>query len=551
MAAFGCSFAHRVSCVTLVAAWLLLAPLPVRGQYSPEHPKVKEMVEKGIKYLEAPTKEVMSGDWEDGRTLLVGYTVFKVKGDTEHPLVKPAIATAVRMCDSLPSYRDPGESKIVYEVAMATVLLASADAVKYRPQLDQVVYFYQGIQKPHGGFGYQAKPTGDTSQVQYVMLAMWTLNQVDVDVPVPMIEKTLQYLRATMDPEGSWGYQGKLGQGPQLVKQDAPTKSLATAGIGALLIGSDILSLFGARKQEDEEDDGIPPAFKRIDLLAKARAARRNITMTRSDVDGPITRAISYQNKTPFEHPHWYYYWRYSQERYESFVEIVNGRQEKSPDWYNQGVNEFANLQTAEGAFGLGRRKSTLTDSKIATSFAILFLIRSTQKAIGKLDEGVAFGGYELPLDVSQIKMVGDRIVSDAETSVENLLEMLESDENRVQAGLLPNDLQLTKDPVQRKEQVARLSRLLSSNDFSARRIAAKLLGRSEDLDQVPDLIYALTDNDPEVRLIAEEGLRLLSRKLKSGKLTLEAKPSEIAAAVDFWKQWYLGLRPDYIFIDR
>jgi hypothetical protein len=319
-----------------------------------------------------------------------------------------------------------------------------------------------------------------------------------------------------------------------------------------LIIGGDILKFYGERKKTNEEEDGIPDAFRRIDLSIKRKAERRELTMSRGDIEGTIEAAVRYQNSSEFSGSLWYFYWRYSQERYESFLEIVQGKQSKSPQWYNDGVEELAKLQDADGSWGKSGMASAATPIEVDTAFAILFLIRSTQKAIGKLDEGVAYGGYELPNDVSKIKMVGNRIVSDSEASVESLLSMLESDSNKVQIGLLPDDLQLTKDPVQRKEQVARLARLLvSSRDANARRLAATLIGRSEDLNQVPDLIYALTDNDPHVPMLAEESLRLLSRKLKSGKLGLDPSAAEKAAAVNYWKSWYLGLRPDYIFIDR
>ena len=72
---------------------------------------------------------------------------------------------------------------------------------------------------------------------------------------------------------------------------------------------------------------------------------------------------------------------------------------------------------------------------------ALLFLVRSTQKAIGKINEGLLAGGYGLPDDVSSVRRVGDRIVNDAETSVENLLELMENDNTgNVEIGLLPEN---------------------------------------------------------------------------------------------------------------
>lgn len=517
--------------------------------FTPEHPKVQEMVAKGTQFLTSPDSRRPGEEYSAGQPMLVGYTLLKVTGDVEHPAVKAGISRAVSLANSLSQNRRLGE-KIVYEASIAAVLLASADSAKYQPELAKILYFIESIQKAHGGFGYLDRPTGDTSQVQYVLLALWTINEVGIDVPVELVENSIRYLRATMDPSGGWGYQGTVSNG-RLVAQKGVTKSLATAGVCATLIAGDILGFYGKRKQRNDEDEGIPEAFVRIDLREKLRAERREVTMSRSDTDGAIQLATRYQNAKPFSGANWYYYWRYSQERYESFLEIVNGKQEKSPAWYNQGVLELAGMQDEDGSWGTKGIRD-ITPSKVSTSFAILFLIRSTQKAIGKLDEGLAFGGYELPTDVSTIKMVGDRIVGDEDASVENLLKMLEDDATgRIQVGLLPDNLQLTDDPAQRREQISRLSRLLDSKDSKARQIAAKLLGRTDDLNVVPDLIYALTDPNDRVPMLAEESLRLLSRKLDAGELEQGPTEAERLAAAKFWKEWYLGLRPDYIFVDR
>ncbi len=519
------------------------------AQYTPEHPKVQQMVQRGLQFLSSSEAPGDAG-YNSGQKMLVGYTCLKATGDADHPKTRQGIGLALQLIRSLASYENRGESKIVYEVSVATFLLASADAAKYRPELEAAADWFEAHQKSHGGFGYLHDPAGDTSQTQYAMLALWTLNEVGVEISTESVEKVVKYLNAT-SRNGGWSYKYLPQQGGYSTASES-TKSLSTAGIGALIIGGDILRFYGERRNQNAEDEGIPEAFKRIDLTMKMKAERKQVSMSRGDIDGTINAAVRYQNTTRFTGPLWYFYWRYSQERYESFLEVVEGKQAKSPDWYNEGVEELSSLQDTDGAWGKTGMSSAATPIEVDTSFAILFLIRSTQKAIGKLNEGVAFGGYELPNDVSKIKMVGDRIVSDSEASVESLLAMLESDSNKVQMGLLPNDLQLTKDPGQRKEQVARLGRLLvSSRDANARRIAATLLGRSEDLNQVPDLIYALTDPDPYVPMLAEESLRLLSRKLKAVKLGESPTAAEQAAAVNYWKKWYLGLRPDYIFIDR
>ncbi|MCA9132073.1 MAG: hypothetical protein KDA45_02925, partial [Planctomycetales bacterium] len=59
------------------------------------------------------------------------------------------------------------------------------------------------------------------------------------------------------------------------------------------------------------------------------------------------------------------------------------------------------------------------------------------------------------------------------------------------------------------------------------------------------------SDEDPYVPGIAEEGLRLLSRKLQAGDLGVQPTAEQRRRAEEFWKAWYRGLRPEYIFIDR
>lgn len=499
------------------------------------------MVDRGVAYL---SQSKSSGEYGGGKEVLIAYTILKVTGDVDHPKVKVGIATAIKIIGS--SRGEPNE-KIVYTAAMAGILLAEADPERYRSELTTLIDWFVSVQKPHGGFSYLNYTTGDTSQVQYAMLCLWTLHSLGMNVPPSVAEKTIDYLKNTQDPSGGWGYQGILGGG-QLVPQDRVNKSLSTAGAGSLLIAGDMLGLFRIAKRSSEED-GIPPAFIRVDTLIKKRDA--GSTMKRSDLDDTINRMTNYHRANEWTPGMFYYYWRYSEERYESFMDVVEGRTVKSPSWYNRGVEQLGKLQSPNGAWTQASM-SDFTSDEICTSFAVLFLIRSTQRAIIKLKEGVLGGGYGLPDDLSSIKRVGDRIVNEAESTVENLLALMEKEStDGVEVSLLPKDLQLSKDPVVRKDQVARLARLLVSDDPKSRRIAAKLLGRSEDLQQAPELIYALLDSDPYVPAIAEESLRLLSRKLKSGNLSIDPTLEQKKQSQQFWKDWFLGLRPDFIFLQQ
>lgn len=305
-------------------------------------------------------------------------------------------------------------------------------------------------------------------------------------------------------------------------------------------MASDILHLFGA---PTKDDDGIPVVFERIDNRPEMRREDR-ATLKRSDIDPTMTAAFRYQDNSPPQGAQWYYYWRYAQERYETFREIVEKSAAAKAAWYDAAVEEFANTQEQDGSW----RKGQGSGPHIDTAFVALFLMRSTKRALGTLDEGIAFGGYELPSDVTSIRMVGDRLVSDAEASVDNLLSLMEGEEQRVSEGMLARNMTLSDDPEARTSEIARLQRLINNRNPTARRLAARLLGRSDEISVAPDLIAALSDPDPHVPAIAEEGLRLLSRKLNSVHLKVNASDDEKRAAERFWKTWYLGLRPDHVF---
>jgi hypothetical protein len=526
------------------ALWVLaiaaLVSKPCLGQYHPDHPNVQALVARGVAYLENMTVNPTNR----GETMMVGYTIFKVMGVATHPKVQLGIQAALAKIDEVVRNPKPEQDAIVYEISVACILLSAVDPIAYRSQLETAHNWLMMVQKNNGGWGYLNKAQmGDTSQVQYAMLALWSLNQVGITTPAPRVEACLRFLQGTQDPNnGGWGYQA-IPQVP-LVSREGVTRSLGTAGICAVLLGGDMLKFFGGRTKDN---DGIPKAFERIDNVIRG-AEDTKATMKRDEIEPTISRAFRFQEGFGGQGQTWYYYWRYGQERYESLRELYDNKQQKSPRWYNEGVEEIARNQSADGSW-----HSLASTPGVDSSFAILFLIRSTQKSIGKLDAGLAFGGDggNLPTDLTSIRMVGEKVVSQKDTSVENLLSLMEDEKNHVNEGLLPNNLALSKDPTERAQQVARLSRLLDSKNPIARRLAARLLGRSEDLRVVPELIYALSDPDGDVPKLAEEGLRLLSRRLSDVHVRQGASAEQKAAAARYWKDWYLTVRPDFVFPER
>ncbi len=224
---------NRTAVLVLVVCFMAFPLSVAQAQnYTPEHPKVQAMLDLGVNYLNKTPAP--SNNYDGGTAALIAYTLLKVTGNPDLPKVKTGIAVAQQMVRGLRSSRH-GES-IVYGISVAAVLLAEADPVAYRSDLETILAWFVSAQKSHGGFGYLDKTTGDTSQVQYAMLALWTLHKAGLDVPTQTVEGAIRYLIATRDPSGGWGYQGVIPTGPGLVAQTQVTKSLSTAGSCSILI---------------------------------------------------------------------------------------------------------------------------------------------------------------------------------------------------------------------------------------------------------------------------------------------------------------------------
>jgi HEAT repeat protein len=88
---------------------------------------------------------------------------------------------------------------------------------------------------------------------------------------------------------------------------------------------------------------------------------------------------------------------------------------------------------------------------------------------------------------------------------------------------------------------------LLTKGKFQDRLAAAKMLAGSGDVEQVPHLIYALTDGDHRVTLVARDGLRLISRKFSGYRLGDKPTKEEKEFAAKKWGDWYRSVRPSAV----
>lgn len=108
----------------------------------------------------------------------------------------------------------------------------------------------------------------------------------------------------------------------------------------------------------------------------------------------------------------------------------------------------------------------------------------------------------------------------------------------------------IAKTPKALATQQQQMRRLARAESFEARMVAVKTLAKICNLDNVPILIYALSDPDPRVQLAARDGLRFVSRKFDGFGLSRDPSEKDVNAAIEKWKSWYLEIRPDAKFED-
>lgn len=527
--------------------------------YRDDSPEVQAIIAKAVQYIQ--TAERTGNGRELGGECLIAMAIYKYNkkfgGQTSsqaksHPFVKGAIDRA------LGSAKGGFIGVNNYSLGIAMIFLTEVN-----PEASELEAYLQEMlkrQKPHGGWGYPAESTGDTSQTQYAVLGLWSAYKTaGLNVPVQSLEKVCNWLMRTQDPAGDWGYQGRDPGSFNRVGQTEKTISLAAAGLGSTYVCADYLGFSKGDKSARKRIPNLPPALIPVFEADEAGGKRKGGPVATVINAGQLTKTLGdgnkwFSNNMEVRTGDWQYYYLYALERYKSFQEIVEGRFEEEPKWYNDGVDFMKRAQQANGSFKVEGVAAT-AGAPVDTAFAALFLLRSTKETIARVvkNEGLLVGGYGLPSDTSNIRLTRDnKIVKPAlQVATDQLMSMLEDENSNKLEELLanPDAISFSSMKGAGTEFTSRLRRTLRSGGWQARILAAKALGRQGDLDNVPYLIFGLTDPDPRVRNASRDGLRLTSRKLQGFNLVDEPNERQVEDAVDKWKQWYRSIRPDAAFL--
>lgn len=515
---------------------------------TPEHPDVKALIERSLSFLSSSNHDKIGG-----RCLVA--LAFKKNGrDTNFGKIRDAIADCQKqrfdgflLCDN-------------YNLALMIIFLCEMEDEAHRPLIQRMLAELLKRQLPSGGWTYDGSPVGDTSQTQYGALAMWIADRHGFDVPVANIANTMNWLIRTQDPSGCWGYHAVEPTGSTRAVQNPLTMSLCGAALGSLYILKELVILPGedgpvAGGNKDSTGKKLPGALQAVGKKAASTQVTRrrpvnNVDNTRFQAalrDGNAWMEKNFTVEPPHE---WKHYAFYAYERYASFREVIDDNPVEEPKWFTDMFENLKKTIKPDGSWEGG-------DTPVAaTAFSVLVLSRSTKKAIKRaeaLGEGTLVGGMGLPPKVEDIKERNGRLVdTPLSGSIDELLGILEDKDNPEAIGLAETKTVITLDPdaTKRTGQVTRLRAMVSHESYETRLVAVRSLAKDRNLDNVPVLLYALSDPDIRVIREADRGLKFISRKL-DGVVPLDIPNKETLTALrERWKQWYLSIKPDAELLD-
>lgn len=534
--------------------------------YDSTDPTVRTMIDNGVAALDRSVNESTKLietkiDYGGlGERFLAGYAAMKVNHDENQPAVQKAMRDVIPFTNALgagpKALEEKNSGKMVYQIAVAVLLLNEVDPNRYMSNLKACERFLRQKVNPGGFYCYPSENVGDISQTQYAMLALWTLDNAGVSIDYKGVAKTINWLLAVQSTDGGWPYRGELSPRGR-IKQNGVTPGLAMAGGSALMIAADILDAWENLKDKDDET-GIADLPKAIRIYDEAEALKQNAFATKpvADVDrilASIRECDQYlAQHTPdpsASHAEFPYYQVYTQERYESFKELLNQNQgTANAPWYDTGI-DFLNSKYT-GTTWPGTAHSS---SAVSAAFAVLFAIRSTKKSIELKNAGTAKGQYGIPDDPANATLVNGKVKKPSiAESVTSLLDALEDDgADSLDGKSIPDNLKLAPPGSERQTQLDRLERLArGSRSYQARRVAFRLIGQSDSLEMVPTLIFGLSDPDRMARTYARDGLRFISRKFDGYGMDPGANDEEVYNVQRKWKRWYLTMNPSYVFVD-
>ena len=517
----------RRFCAPLSAAGLLVAAVGAgvpACAADPNSPEVKAAIEKGVNLLRSRY---------GGKTRVDSYFQLAALGMAKGgaPKDDPVIVTAIEALRERCKGGYTPDTHHLYSAGIEMMLLEAAGDPEIDREHLRTIHAYVAAQQQEYGAWYYPDDVakggtffGDTSITQYAMLGLWSAERAGLPVDRAAWAGAARWQIGTRLEKGAFAYHPKPGvrNEPRITmtaaggcnlllaakylygdevaaaaaKEEAAAERAEREAADALAAKYNALKrreeqgeIGGADRPADGGDGGgsVPPA---ANLVAAAVAA--------ADYVGPRLAFDPDQPNRQMREP---YYLLYTCER----LGALSGKKLfGGVDWYEIGSEWLLATMTEDGAWeGSGR-------SDVSTAFAIMFLVRSTEKALGKRASlyggGLLKGGRGLPEDLTKARMNGDELEYEKPTGeLSDLLSRLDDPA----AANVPAAQEAILESVRTGDREAlvgqadRLRRLIDDPRPDVRAVALWALARSGGPGDV-GAIYDRLVEDPDAAVARE-----------------------------------------------
>lgn len=479
------------------------------------------------------------------------------------PASLPQIAEAVtevkkRITDGV--YKPSNSSHHIYEAGVDAMLMESAGGDANYNELKAISDYIISKQGADGSWDYPSRDVGDTSMGQYAALGLWAASRASVDIPKEVWDKAAMWHIRTQRKDGGFMYHPGIDKGAA-TGGNASSINMTAGATGTLSIMQ--MQLYPDSMKPESEREIKKKAFGILEAkqpdLAIGEAGPYQIQTKLSQLEEARRRGLGWATSrflpvSPLPHK---IYYNYALER----AAALNGQKLLGGkiDWFKVAGEGLLKIQNPDGSW------NTFEGTHIGTSFAILFYIRPTQKAVAaQYGGGLLTGGRGLPTDLAGADLSGGSVKEKRKPA--GPLDELLTDLSKLDPDSIAEAQAAIVEKIQvgsREELLGELDRirtLITHSDPELRRTAVWALGRSGDLKDANLLINALNDFNVDVLIEAYNSLSYLSRKIDGVGMdsnpyselnefpTQEQKNAAMAAwkkeALKRWGDWYLRVRP-------
>ncbi|MBI3861610.1 MAG: terpene cyclase/mutase family protein, partial [Planctomycetia bacterium] len=348
-----------------VAIAVLQTGRPACAQVAPAtDDQIQRAIQKAVGRLRGTLPSLHGGE-----SAVVAMALIKSGLPPETPEIKAAIDLILE--------RTPTEGYVpgahyVYEAGVSLMVLANADPVKYKRQIETIAQFLISVQRTCGAWYYFSQGdgnAGDTSITQYAVLGLWEASRAGVPVPKKVWDKVAGWHIRTQQTDGAFTYHplenitGAFGQPGSHTMTVAGTASLLVARMHLYPDARDIEEVKTRRRRRGKKYGLLEPA-----VPAAENAARDTV---QADIGyRPTTRLASIDKAvnsgrdwlaarfTIQPKGNWDLYYLYGLER---LMALANLKELGGHDWYAEGAAQLCRVQDPGGAWhdGCGAEPAT------------------------------------------------------------------------------------------------------------------------------------------------------------------------------------------------